>query len=816
MNRKVCIHCHFYQPPRENPWLEDVELQDSAYPFHDWNERITYECYRQNAVSRILDKDGRIADIFNNYTKISFNFGPTLLSWMEKHSPEVYQRILDADRVSQEYFNGHGAAIAQAYNHMIMPLSSTRDKETQVLWGIEDFQHRFRRFPEGMWLPETAVDIPTLEVLAKHKIKFTILAPHQAARVRNLASDEWHDVDRQTLDTRRAYVCRLPSGASINLFFYQGPVAQQIAYGNLIRNGDLMAREVVGHLDEQPDRPQLAHIATDGETYGHHYPHGEMALAYCLHDIESNHKAEITIYGQFLEEMPPDYEVRIHENTSWSCSHGVERWKSNCGCCTDPAYADKQHWRAGLRHSLDRIRDQLGPLYELNASKYIADPWAARNRYIDVILDRSPERVQGYLTECMGRQPSDEERISVLSLLEIQRNAMLMYTSCGWFFDNLSGLETTQVLRYAARALQLARDVTGIDLEPDFQNSLADAPCSRKDCANGRDVYEKMVIPSKVELHRVAAHVAINLLFGDYIEGDSAIYCYVTNTRDYLPLEMGIQKLAIGRTAIRSKILMTEKEIDHVVLYFGGHNLTCTVTERLADEKYDQAREQITSAFKNGDTAEVIRLMNVHFGDVTYSLWHLFRDALHKILYTLLQNTWDGIEESFRHIYEENYTMMKLMRNMQMNLPKPLSAPAEFILSQNLVRAIESDPVDVQLLSTVAEEIEGLGLSVDESLVRLKCSRRLDELLRWLGTDPDNMEMLRTVTEVTSVLKAVIPKIGLEEAQNTCFALGRCCYAKMLSAAAADRKAAEWKEDFEELAGLLNVAVPQFQMQEQK
>lgn len=813
MNRKVCIHCHFYQPPRENPWLEDVELQDSAYPFHDWNERITDECYRQNAVSRILDARGRIADIFNNYTKISFNFGPTLLSWMEKHAAEVYQRILEADRVSQDHFNGHGAAIAQAYNHMIMPLSNTRDKQTQVIWGIEDFRHRFKRMPEGMWLPETAVDVPTLEVLAANGLKFTVLAPHQAAKVRRINSGQWHDVDRETLDTRRAYLCRLPSGAAINLFFYQGSVSQRIAYGNLIRNGDRMAHEILSHLDERPDRPQLAHIATDGETYGHHYRYGDMALAYCLNEIETNKNADITIYGQFLEETPPDYEVQIHENTSWSCSHGVERWKSNCGCFTDPKFSGRQEWRTGLRNSLDWIRDQFVPLYEQNASTFIADPWAARNRYIRVILDRSSENVEAFLAECMGRVPSADERVSLLNLLEIQRNAMLMYTSCGWFFNDISGIETTQVLRYAARAIQLARDATGLDLEPEFEESLAAAPCSHRDCANGRDVYRKMVIPSRVELHRVAAHVAINLLFGDYIQGDNELHCYVTNTRDYLQLEMGIQRLSVGRTAIRSKILTTEKVIDHIVLYFGGHNLTCTVTENLPDEKYDLAKEEVAAAFKNGDTAEVIRLMNTHFGEVTYSLWHLFRDSLHDILYKLLHSTWDEIESSFRHIYEENYTVMKLMRNMQMNLPKSLSVPAEFVLSHNLVRTIESDPVDMQRLSAIADEIEGLGLKVDEPQVRLKCSRRLDAMFQRLMNAADKPELLQAVARTVGILKTVVPEIGLEEAMNACFDIGRQRYEKMALAAPGDVQATQWKHEYEELADLLNIAVPQMQEQ---
>ena len=189
MEHYVCIHGHFYQPPRENPWLEEVELQDSAYPYHDWNERITEECYRPNMASRILGPDRKIIDIVNNYSKISFDFGPTLLSWLERHAPDVYQGVIDADKKSQERFSGHGAAIAQAYNHIIMPLANSRDKRTQIAWGIYDFEHRFGRKPEGMWLPETAVDLETLDILAEYGIKFTILSPHQAKRVRSIGGN---------------------------------------------------------------------------------------------------------------------------------------------------------------------------------------------------------------------------------------------------------------------------------------------------------------------------------------------------------------------------------------------------------------------------------------------------------------------------------------------------------------------------------------------------------------------------------------------------------------------------------------------------
>jgi len=311
MDKYVCVHGHFYQPPRENAWLEDVEMQDSAYPYHDWNARIAEECYRQNAASRILGPDRKIVDITNNYERISFNFGPTLLSWLESHAPDVYEKILEADRKSRERFSGHGCALAQVYSHMILPLSNTRDKHTQVIWGIQDFKQRFQRAPEGMWLPETAVDLPSLEVLAEHGIKFTILAPRQAKRVRKVGGRRWRDVNDTNLDTTIPYVCNLPSGKQIALFFYNGPPSHDIAYGGLLHSGENFASRLMGAFPKDGAGPRLVHVATDGESFGHHHRHGDMALAYCLHHIETNHLAKITIYGEYLEKFPPDHEVEI-------------------------------------------------------------------------------------------------------------------------------------------------------------------------------------------------------------------------------------------------------------------------------------------------------------------------------------------------------------------------------------------------------------------------------------------------------------------------------------------------------------------------
>ncbi|HWV58185.1 MAG TPA: DUF3536 domain-containing protein, partial [Longimicrobiales bacterium] len=397
MDRYVCIHGHFYQPPRENPWLERIELQDSAYPYHDWNERINVECYARNGASRILDARDRIIEIVNNYGRISFDFGPTLLVWLEENDPDTYRSILEADRESQRRFSGHGSAMAQAYNHMILPLANPGDRRTQIYWGIRDFRHRFGREPEGMWLPETAVDLDVLEALVAAGIRFTVLAPHQAKRIRQIGRDEWQDVTGGRIDPSRAYRQYLPSGKHIDLFFYDGPISRAVAFEGLLRNGERFASRLVGAFSHDRDWPQLSHIATDGETYGHHHRHGEMALSYAIRHIESHRLAKLTNYGEYLELYPPTHEVEILENTSWSCAHGVERWRSDCGCSTGGQPGWTQAWRQPLRAALDWLRDTLAPRYAEAAAEVFHDPWGARDRYIDVILDRSRDNVDRFL-----------------------------------------------------------------------------------------------------------------------------------------------------------------------------------------------------------------------------------------------------------------------------------------------------------------------------------------------------------------------------------------------------------------------------------
>lgn len=809
MNKYICLHGHFYQPPRENPWLEDVELQDSAYPHHDWNARITEECYRQNAASRILASDRRIIDIVNNYANISFNFGPTLLYWLESHAPDVYERILEADREGRKRFSGHGGAIAQAYNHMILPLSNDRDKHTQVLWGIRDFQQRFERDPEGMWLPETAADIPTLEVLAEHGLKFTILAPGQARRVRATEGRRWKNVNENDLDTTVPHVCNLPSGRQIVLFFYHGPIAQDIAYGGLLHSGANLAAKLLDSFPRNTEQARLVHAATDGESFGHHHRHGDMALAYCLHHLETEKLARITVYAEYLERFPPSSEVEIYEPSSWSCVHGVERWKSNCGCCADQKQCGRQQWRAPLREALDWLRDRLSRIYEERMSKYSDDPWRVRNEYITVVNDRSHDNVEKFITSMAGQQLDDDNRITFLKLLEMQRNAMLMYTSCGWFFDNVSGIETVQVIKYAARAVQLSGDVQNEDLEPEFEEMLERVPTNSNKLGNGKDVYQAYVEPAKVNLERVGAHFVLSSVFEEEATEETQIYCYSVKRHDRKRSEAGVQTLTTQRLSIASRITREEQSFVSALLYLGDQNLFAALRPHLPDGDFDRVEQMLKGAFDRGDNNEVMQLMNEAFGQQNYSLSHLFKDQQREIVNSLLANTWEEIETSFRHIYDHNFALMLTIRNMRMPLPRALAAPAEFILNQDLCREIEAEEIDLNRLNNLADDARRLSLDLDTQKLGFVAGHTVSRLMDRFEASPDDLDLLQTIGKTLEILKTVISDIDLQNAQNIFFAVAKSRYPQVEAKAESGvQAAATWVADFKNLAQQLGLVVP--------
>jgi len=805
MPRYVCIHAHLYQPPRENPWLEEVEQQDTAYPYHDWNERITAECYEPNTASRMLDDDRRIIEIVNNYEHISFNFGPTLLSWMERHSPETYRAVLEADKRSLERFNGHGNAIAQVYNHVIMPLANVRDKRTQILWGIEDFRRRFGRDPEGMWLAETAVDTQTLELLAEHGITFTILAPGQAAKVRKIGEKRWHDVAGAKIDPKCAYTCPLPSGKSIQLFFYDGPTSQQIAFAGLLDNGEFFAKKLLSLFGPDDGTAQLVHVATDGETYGHHHRFGDMALAYCLYRLEQDKTLELVNYGRFLELHPPVHEVQIVEDSSWSCFHGVERWRSGCGCNSGMHPGWTQEWRAPLRGALDWLRDNLSQVFEENARGLLRDPWAARDAYIRVVADRSPEVVDAFLKEQALKELSAPEQGKVLSLLEMQRNAMLMFTSCGWFFDEISGIETVQIMQYAARAMQLAQQVSSVALEEAFIGILERAPSNIKDIGNGKKAYARFVAPAVLDLLRVGVHYAVSSIFTEYSQR-TQLYVYQAEQLAYDRQEMGNQKVVSGCVHLRSSVTRQEDDVSFAVVHMGDHNVVGGARSFRNDADFQKMQQVFKETFLRGEASEVIRLIDRNFTSHSFSLWHLFKDDQRRAIDQIFAETHTEIEAAFRRIYQHHFSLLQTMENLSQPLPPYFKTVVTFVLNTDLQRHLEEPDADLGHFRELAEEAQRCGAELDTAGLGLRVNRRVDKMMERVAVEPQNLVLIHDVLGFLKVAGDLNLSLDVWKAQNIYF--GLCCRHQELKenmAAVDGQHLADWGKVFQQLGEALKV-----------
>ncbi len=808
MERYVCIHGHFYQPPRENPWLETIELQDSAGPYHDWNERIEAECYRPNAASRILDQAGLIAQIVCNYAKISFNFGPTLLSWMEEKAPETYQAILEADFESQRTFSGHGSALAQAYSHMILPLANRRDKATQIVWGIRDFERRFRRHPEGLWLPETAVDIESLDMAAAQGIRFTILAPDQARRVRKRGDRTWHDVTGGRIDSTMAYMLRLPSQREIAIFFYDALVSRAVAFEHLLSNGVYFAGRLLGAFSDARPGPQLAHIATDGETYGHHHRFGDMALAYALHHIESNKLGRLTNYGEFLERHPPAYEVEIIENTSWSCPHGIERWRSNCGCNTGQHAGWKQDWRTPLRASLDWLRDTLAPLYEQQAGQLLRDPWGARDTYIGLVLDREPEQIAQFLAQHALHELDRTETTRALKLLELQRHAMLMYTSCGWFFDDISGIETVQILQYAGRAIQLGQGLFQRDLETQFLALLEQAKSNVPTQQDGRRIYDRAVKPAMISLERVGAHYAISSLFAEN-HSQERVACYEVEREDFLIRETGKARFALGRARITCRTTLDAAVFSFAAIHFGDHNITCGIRPFPEPESYRAMVREISDAFTRGDLPEVVRLMDRHFGAAVYSLRSLFRDEQRRILGMILENALTDAESVYRHLYDDQAPLMRFVTGLGIPQPKAFRTAAEFVLNADLRRAFAREDLDLHRINVLIEEVRSTDVALDTTALGFVLKDTLEKLSESLFENPSDLSLLQRLSATAALIHTQQFAVDLRKIQNTFCEMRQWVYPDARQRMSqGDEEARAWVESFVSLGASLGVKLP--------
>ncbi len=831
MSRFVCIHGHFYQPPRENPWLEEVEIEDSAYPYHDWNERITAECYAPNAASRILDSDKRIIDIVNNYARISFNFGPTLLTWLEHNQPEVYLAILEADKDSIKRFSGHGSAIAQVYNHIIMPLASRRDKRTQVLWGIKDFIFRFKRRPEGMWLPETAVDIETLEILAEQGIAFTILSPKQASRIAPINNSRWTDVSTGNIDCSLPYLCRLPSGGSIVIFFYDNTIAQEVAFSNLLENGEGFANRMIHYFSRDQKQSGLLNIASDGETYGHHHRFGDMALAYALHHLESKNLARITIYGEYMSTYPPTHQVEIIENTSWSCPHGVERWRSDCGCCTKGSsirltpphppgpspipetppgdrsceIISRQKWRAPLREAMDWLCQKLAVLYVDRMNSYVSDPWQARDDYIDIILNRSLGNIEAFFSNHAVRTLSKEDKVQVLKLLEMQRNGMHMYTSCGWFFEDISGIESVQVMRYACRAMQLVREVAGVDPEPEFIHILKKAPGNVPEQGNGGQVYKNFVQTAVVDLSRVGFHYALSSLIVGSPE-KIRIRNYTIHTEAYERNESGDLRLALGKVFLHSDTTWEENTLMFAVIHLGNLNFMGGAREYVDEKTYGTIRDELMDVLSRSDIPRMVLALEEHYGSHSYTLWHLFRDGQRKVIYAVLDSTLADMESAFRHIYKQFFPLLSAMKEMQIPPPKVLEDPVWYIINLDLKKILSAKDPDTQRLAVLVGEMTKGKFKPDTATLNFTAGAAITALMQRLLESPDDAFLMEKINEVFKILNPLALKYNLWECQNYYFHIGRGKAAGMQDCAGSgNAHARQWIRLFEELGNYLGV-----------
>ncbi len=805
----VCIHGHFYQPPRENPWLEVVELEDSAYPYHDWNERITAECYGPNAWSRILDAHGRIIRIVNNYAWISFDFGPTLLRWLEQEAPDVYRAILAADREGCERFAGHGPAIAHPYHHVILPLANERDRRTELLWGLRDFEYRFGRRPEGIWLPETAVDLVTLDLVAQLGITFTILAPHQAAAVRAPGFTAWQDVSGGRVDPTRPYRVSLPSGRSIVVFFYDGPLSRDVAFGDLLNDGRLFAARLLAAAGDSSD--QLIHIATDGETYGHHHRFGDMALAAALAALQAEPDARIVTYGAYLATHPATWEARIVERTAWSCAHGIERWRSNCGCNSGAHPGWTQEWRGPLREALDWLRDTVGSLYEQHLSALLRDPWAARDDYIEVILDRSPQNVQRFLERWQTHALEPEEQVRVLEALEMQRYALRMYSSDAWFFDELSGLETLQALQAAARVIQVAEELFETSLENEFVERLARAPSNLPQYRDGRGVWERLVRPARVELANVAAHYSLSALFEDYPERAS-IGCYEIERLEGTAQRAGRAHLFVTRVRVTCTLTGRNRSFISAALHLGDHNLVGGVEPDGSPERFAQVRDMLSEPFARADLAETVRAFDRVFGRAEYSLRSLFKDEQRKLLEIILNATLSQAEDLYRHLYEDSQPLMRFLLDLGVPIPRAFLTAAEVTVNAELRRRLSDPRPSFETLALLFEEAERWQLQLDHAGLAYALQETMESLAQEWETRPDDLELIEVLTGLVCLASHLREPVNTWRVQNVAYELiQRELPEQRWQAQRGDPTAREWIERFRALCDAFWIALDEIE-----
>jgi alpha-amylase/alpha-mannosidase (GH57 family) len=772
MPSSLVIHGHFYQPPRENPWTEVVEPEPSAAPFHDWNERIYQECYRANSSARISSPAGVVQSILNNYLNLSFNFGPTLLSWMEKEHPHGYQRILEADRESAKAKSGHGNAIAQAYNHCILPLCNERDRVTQVRWGLKEFKYRFGRDSESIWLPETACNDAVLGTLIDEKLRFVILAPSQCYRVRPLGAHDWQLKENADVDPGRAYryFHKDGSGRSIALFFYDGPIARAIAFGEGLGSSQELLG-VIGRAGRGEDR--IISVATDGESYGHHTKWGDRTLAYALTHEAKIQDYAITNYAEYLDRFPPTWEAEVKagpggEGTAWSCAHGVGRWIRNCGCSTGGDAHWNQEWRGPLRKALDLLRDYGIQCFEKGSKGLWKDPWAARNEFIQIVLDPSQDNRRRFLQAHAAAELSPAQSVKALALLDMQRQAMLMYTSCGWFFTEISGIETLQVLKYACRLMD---DLSELGFDPprrEFLEILGQAKSNLPSLGSGADIFRKLVEPSKVGMDRLAAHLAIRSLVEDLSEGDLGAYRY--RFEGFQREDLSKTRLCTGRLQLESRISGRSYDAMFAATHLGGIDFHCCVARFDGEEALAESARRVSAEFRRGLIPPLLRVMREEFGVREFGLENLMPGDRNRIASLVFGGIIQNLSNEYSRLYEENRRYLEMFQSAGFSLPSELRTAAEYTLSRQFEEEIKAqrrthDPEAYAKAVQLAREAERLGYHIERGLANQLFGEMITDDVRLSMTNPDSSNLKRAISLIELTQKLGIQP-NLDKAQE--------------------------------------------------
>jgi hypothetical protein len=806
----VCIHGHFYQPPRENPWLEAIEPQPSAHPYRDWNERITAECYRPNTAARVVDGQGQIIRIVDNYQRMSFNVGPTLMSWLEKCAPDVHAALVDADKASVKRFGGHGSAMAQAFNHMIMPLASARDQATQVKWGVADFKRRFGRAPEGMWLPECACDTPSLEALAAEGIAFTVLAPHQAKAWRPPAG-EWRT---SAVDTGRAYKYKLPSGKSIDLFFYDGATSQAVAFERLLSDGHHIISRMTSRGHVEDDKPTLCHIATDGETYGHHHRYGDMALAWALSQVEQGWDGtRLTNYGEFRAKVPATWEVQLVENSSWSCVHGVSRWREDCGCNSGGHPGWNQKWRRPLRDALDWLREQTYATLDQVGGQLFKDPWAARDAYIDVLLDGDEAR-ERFLTAHGKESLTGDARVRALSVMEMARHAMLMYTSCGWFFDDLSGIETVQCMQYAARVAELIQSVRGIAVEPELVERLSAGKSNIADEGDGRRVWGQRVRPARIDPEKVCAHVAVHALVEPSApEQAVAVEGFHVEFVDRVERRSGRARMVAATVRVRSALTESATALCFAGLHLGEQHVTGGVRPPPPPSEWTVTLKELRDSLETGDVFAAQRAIDRHFPGAHLSLGALLPGSRERVIAAVLGDSIHEVEDQIHDAYEQHAPLIRWLVAHELPVPETLHTVAEVALRRRVLSNLRADDASFQTLREHIAEAAEVRVSLDTPEIALAASNGLRRLIDLVATNPEGPAgldsiALDTVARAADVAARMKSNVDLWFAQNATWRLlDRLPELRKLGKAG-DTRALQALVDLERLARTLHLVVP--------